>query len=61
MAGEPRSGLTVLNFHDERFDAIDRRLDRLDDRFEGLQRTLTLTGGGIIATLIAGIVTVAVA
>ena len=40
---------------DRRFDAIDNRLDRLDDRFDALQRTLLLTGGGIIATLIAGI------
>jgi hypothetical protein len=40
-----------------RFDVVDRRLDRLDDRFEKLQRTLLLTGGGIIATLIAAIVT----
>lgn len=43
-----------------RFDAVDRRLDRLDDRFDALQRTLLLTGGGIIATLIAGIVSVLV-
>lgn len=41
-----------------RFDEVDKRLDRLDDRFDGLQRTLMLTGGGIIATLIAGIVSV---
>lgn len=43
-----------------RFDEVNGRLDRiesrLDDRFDGLQRTLLLTGGGIIATLIAGIV-----
>jgi DNA anti-recombination protein RmuC len=45
---------------DQRFDAIDKRLDRLDDRFDGLQRTLLLTGGGIIATLIAGIISLVV-
>jgi hypothetical protein len=44
----------------QRFDAVDKRLDRLDDRFDALQRTLMLTGGGIIATLIAGIVSVVV-
>jgi len=43
-----------------RFDAVDRRLDRLGDRFDALQRTLLLTGGGIVATLIAGIVSVLV-
>ncbi|HET7054399.1 MAG TPA: hypothetical protein VFI09_10845 [Solirubrobacterales bacterium] len=43
---------------ERRFDAVDRHLDRLDDRFDSLQRTLILTGGGIIATLIAGIVSV---
>ncbi len=43
---------------DQRFDVVERHLDRLDDRFDGLQRTLILTGGGIIATLIAGIVSV---
>jgi hypothetical protein len=43
---------------DRRFDEVDRRLDRLEDRFDGLQRTLIVTGGGIIATLIAGIVSV---
>jgi hypothetical protein len=41
-----------------RFDGMDRRLDRLDDRFDALHRTLILTGGGIIATLVAGIVSV---
>ncbi len=45
---------------DQRFDAIDKRLDRFESRFDGLQRTLMLTGGGIIATLIAGIVSVLV-
>jgi hypothetical protein len=43
---------------DRRFDGIDKRLDRFEDRFDGLQRTLMLTGGGIIATLIAAIVSV---
>jgi hypothetical protein len=51
---------------DRRFEKVDRRFDevngkleriegRFDKRFDGLQRTLMLTGGGIIATLIAGI------
>ena len=43
---------------DQRFNAVDKRLDRLEDRFDGLQRTLIVTGGGIIATLIAGFVSV---
>jgi len=54
-----------------RFDAVDQRFDRLEQevrdlrtdfntRFDGLQRTLLLTGGGIIATLIAGIISVVV-
>lgn len=52
---------------DRRFEKVDRRFDevnrnlariegRFDKRFDGLQRTLMLTGGGIISTLIAGIV-----
>ena len=43
---------------DQRFNAVDKRLDRLEDRFDGLQRTLIVTGGGVIATLIAGFVSV---
>ena len=43
---------------DQRFNGVDKRLDRLEDRFDGLQRTLMVTGGGIIATLIAGFVSV---
>jgi tetrahydromethanopterin S-methyltransferase subunit G len=43
-----------------RFDEVNGRLEgieeRFDKRFDGLQRTLMITGGGIIATLIAGIV-----
>lgn len=46
----------------ERFDSIDRRFDQVDQelrglgqRFDGLNRTLMQVGGGIIATLIAGI------
>jgi hypothetical protein len=42
---------------DQRFDAVDKRLDRLENRFDGLQRTLILTGGGIIAALIGLIAT----
>lgn len=37
---------------DQRFDAVDRRLDQLDDRFAALQRTLVMTSGAIIAALI---------
>ena len=54
---------------DRRFDEVDKRFDKvegelkwlgakMDTKFDGLQRTLMLTGGGIIATLIAGIVSV---
>jgi hypothetical protein len=53
---------------DKRFEAVDKRFDtvenkmqagfeRLDAKMDALQRTLMQTGGGIIATLIAGIVT----
>jgi hypothetical protein len=59
---------------DQRFDAVDQRLDAVDQRldavevglrdlngrFDGLNRTLLQTGGGIIATLIAGILGVIV-
>jgi hypothetical protein len=55
----------------QRFDVVDQRFDRLEGdmrelrrdvnvRFESLQRTLLLTGGGIIATLIAGIISLLV-
>ncbi len=54
---------------DKRFEQVDKRFDKvegelkwlgakMDTKFDGLQRTLMLTGGGIIATLIAGIVSV---
>jgi hypothetical protein len=42
---------------DQRFDAVDRRLTGLDDRFAALQRTLVLLCGGIIAALIGLIAT----
>jgi outer membrane murein-binding lipoprotein Lpp len=35
----------------------DKRFDRLEDKVDTLNRTLLQTGGGIIGTLIAGIVT----
>jgi hypothetical protein len=49
----------------ERFDSIDLRFDRVDQdfrdlrsemnqRFDALNRTLLLIGGGVIAALIAG-------
>jgi hypothetical protein len=41
-----------------RFDSLERRtdngFDRMDARFDALQRTLLQIGGGLIATLIAG-------
>lgn len=54
---------------DKRFEQVDKRFDKvegelkwlgakMDTKFDGLQRTLMLTSGGIIATLIAGIVSV---
>jgi hypothetical protein len=43
-----------------RFDSVESRLGRLDDRFVALQRTLLVTSGSIIATLIAGIVSLVV-
>ncbi len=54
---------------DRRFGEVDKRFDKvegelkdglkaLDAKFDGLQRTLMLTGGGIVATLITGIVAV---
>jgi len=43
-----------------RFDSVEGRLGRLDDRFASLQRTLLVMSGGVIATLIAGIVSLVV-
>lgn len=40
---------------ERRFDAIDAELRALNARFDALNRTLHQVGGGIIATLIAGI------
>jgi hypothetical protein len=37
---------------DKRFDKVDGELGRLDAKIDGLQRTLMLTGGGIIAALL---------
>lgn len=49
------------DFRDEtarRFDSLERRMesgfDRIDTRFDALQRTLLQIGGGVIATLFAG-------
>jgi hypothetical protein len=43
---------------DRRFDTLERRMDsgleRIEARFDALQRTLLQIGGGVIATLIAG-------
>jgi DNA anti-recombination protein RmuC len=38
--------------NDQRFDAVDSRLDRLEDRFAALQLTLLVFSGTIIAALI---------
>lgn len=49
---------------EQRFEGVDQRLDRmevalldLNGRFAALNRTLLQTGGGIIVTLVAGILT----
>jgi tetrahydromethanopterin S-methyltransferase subunit G len=39
---------------DRRFDKVDAELHRLNDRLDGLHRTLLQIAGGTIATLIAG-------
>ena len=51
---------------DKRFDKVEAELKdglnglgaKIDSKFDGLQRTLMITGGGIIATLIAAMATV---
>jgi hypothetical protein len=42
---------------DQRFDRIEASLTRLDDRLDRFQLTIMVTGGGIVATLIATCVT----
>jgi hypothetical protein len=45
------------DFRDEvnrRFDEVDAELGRVNDRLDGLHRTLLQIAGGTIATLIAG-------
>ena len=37
-----------------RFDKVDAQLDRVNDRLDGLHRTLLQIAGGVIGTLIAG-------
>ena len=39
---------------DRRFDKVDAELHRVNDRLDGLHRTLLQIAGGTIATLIAG-------
>jgi hypothetical protein len=39
----------------QRFDSVDHKLAEMNQRFEAMNRTLLQIGGGIIATLIAGI------
>ena len=45
---------------DKRFDNVDHELHRVNDRLDALNRTLLQIGGGMIATLIAGIFAVVV-
>jgi septal ring factor EnvC (AmiA/AmiB activator) len=40
---------------DKRFDKVDHELGRVNDRLDGIYRAMYQVGGGIIATLIAGI------
>lgn len=39
----------------QRFNSVDHKLAEMNQRFEAMNRTLLQIGGGIIATLIAGI------
>ena len=41
---------------DKRFDKVDHELVRINSRMDDLMRILIVTCGGIIATLIAGVV-----
>ena len=41
-----------FNEVDRRFDEVDDKIGRLDSKMDGLQRTIMLTGGGMIAALI---------
>jgi DNA anti-recombination protein RmuC len=40
---------------DKRFDKVDHELGRINDRLDGLHRIMVQFCGGVIATLIAGI------
>lgn len=42
---------------DRRFDMVDDELKRLDSKIDGLNRTIMLTGGGMLAALIGVIAT----
>jgi archaellum component FlaC len=42
---------------DRRFDKVDDELKRLDSKIDGLNRTIMLTGGGMLAALIGLIAT----
>jgi hypothetical protein len=42
---------------DRRFDAVDAELQRLNGRFDDLNRTLLQVGGGVIVALIGLVVT----
>jgi outer membrane murein-binding lipoprotein Lpp len=46
---------------DRKFDNLEMRFGRLEDEFDALNRTLLQIGGGLIGTLIAGILTMLVA
>jgi hypothetical protein len=45
---------------DRRFSEVNGEIKRLDSKMDALQHTMMLTGGGIIATLIAGIISLVV-
>jgi len=45
---------------DRRFGEVNGEIKRLDSKMDALQHTMMLTGGGIIATLIAGIISLVV-
>jgi hypothetical protein len=40
---------------DKRFDGMERQFERAETRFDSLQQTIILVGGGLMGTLILGI------
>lgn len=41
----------------ERFDRVDSRFDRMNERFDGLQRTIIVVNGGVMAALLGVVAT----